>query len=491
MPSLLHTTFHFTTTAKRTLIATFGLIFLYTILSSDRSWSWWNSHGRSRITYDTTYEIQHSHANGLDTALNISQWGERGRRVRQLVQWADLLTKNPKEDRDMFEYVLTQQFPFLNGTENSVYRPWSSAINKAFSNQVGFVICAGSNNFHLAAHLIRNLRRVHSSRAPIEIAYAGENDLRAEHRTYLSNLEPDVSLIDLLDRFPAAHDDLVGSGWAMKPFALLASSHIRAILVDADALFLTSPDSLFEVNPGLDRTGVLFFHDRAALGGGDDRLLWVKAEIEAAGISPSHYLATESLFFSGNAWYEADSGVVAVDKSRPSILLGLIFATWMNTKDVRDQVSYQVFYGDKETFWVAMELSSVEYFFQPWYAGTMGTIPKDQQPDLDLSTTAVEICGTHMLHLDHFGQTPFWINGGVYEHKDNPDKVYAEMTHYWVGDTADIRLTQPHWYWVNGNVACLKETGIKVIPDHVKQNIEKIREEAKQIDEMIAFVGNL
>jgi alpha 1,3-mannosyltransferase len=162
-----------------------------------------------------------------------------------------------------------------------------------------------------------------------------------------------------------------------------------------------------------------------------------------------------------------------------------MFATWMNTKDVREKVSYQVFYGDKETFWVAMELSSTEYFFQPWYAGSIGTIGKQRSPDLDLSTRAAEICGTHMLHLDHLGQTPFWINGGVYEHKASPESGYAEMTHYWVGKTADIRHTQPQWYWVKGNVGCLRESGIKVIPDHVKQNIEKIKEEARIVDEMI------
>ena len=481
MPAILNSSFRLTSTAKRTLFVIPTLLLLYLLVQSRNSRSWWDSYGGSR----TRPKIQHAYADGLDTYLNVSQWGERGVRVRQLAQWADLLMKNPAEDRRSFEYALTQQFPFLNGTSTSLYRPWSSSLYKTFSQEMGFVVCAGSGNYHLAAHLIANLRRVHDSQIPIEIAYAGDKDLRPEHRAFLATLDSKISFIDLLERFPAAYEDLAGSGWAMKPFALLASSHIRAVLVDADALFLTTPDSLFETNPGLNRTGILFFHDRAAVGGGDERRLWVKAQIEAAGISPSPYLATDSLFYSGKAWYEADSGVVAIDKSRPSLLLGLMFATWMNTKDVREQVSYTVFYGDKETFWVAMELSSVEYFFQPWYAGTMGTIGKDQPLDLDLSTTPVEICGTHMLHLDHAGQTPFWINGGVYEHKDIPNSGYAEMTHYWVGETADIRLTQPQWYWVNGNVGCLRESGIKVIPDHVKQNIDKIKEEAKRVDDLI------
>jgi len=462
---------------KRILIA-FGIIFfVYVILDTGAG----DIGSRTRIRP----KIQHQFADGLDTPLHISQWGEMGSRVRQLSQWAELAVKDPSVERDDFQKALLSQFPFLADTDNTVYTPWSSAAG-SFSPHIGFVICAGSNNFHLAGHLIASLRRVHNSRASVEIAYAGNDDLKPEHRAFLENLESGISFIDLLERFPSARGDLVGSGWAMKPFALLASSHRTAILVDADALFLTSPDAIFETNIGLARTGTLFFHDRAAVGGGDERRLWVKAQIEAAGIRPSRHLATESLFYSGAAWYEADSGVVALDKARPAVLLGLIFAAWMNTKEVREQVSYRVFYGDKETVWVAMELSSVDYFFQPWYAGTMGTITKEEQSqDLDLALNKVEICGTHMLHLDYLGQTPFWINGGIYEHKEDPSTGYSTLTHFWVGQTSEIRLTQPQWYWVNGNTGCLREKGVKVIPDVIMRNIATIQAEARRVDEMI------
>ena len=147
----------------------------------------------------------------------------------------------------------------------------------------------------------------------------------------------------------------------------------------ADAVFLRSPDSIFEEHPALIGTGTLFFHDRAATGGDDNRRNWVKDQIKAAGIQPSNYFATESLFYEGAAWYEQDSGVVAMDRSRPHVILGLMFTTWMNTKRVRDEVTYKVFYGDKESFWVAMELAGFEYAFQPWYAGTMGTLSQENE----------------------------------------------------------------------------------------------------------------
>ncbi|KIV86684.1 hypothetical protein PV11_02281 [Exophiala sideris] len=486
MPTILNSKLNYyaSNPNARRLLAGVGIVFiLYLIFGTETSRSLLDVGSSStRIAP----KIQHNYADGLDTPLNVSQWGERAIKVRQLTQWADLAVKNPAAERKAFQNALQTEFPFLAGTDSLIYTPWSASA-KQFSSQVGMVICTGSNNFHLAAHLIASLRRVHKSKLPIEIAYSGDNDLRPEHRTFLQNLESGISFIDLLDRFPHAHDELVNGGWAMKPFALLASSYTKSMLVDADAIFLTSPDSIFDINPGLHRTGTLFFHDRAALGGGDERRFWVKDQIAAAQIEPSHYLSTESLFYSGKTWYEADSGVTAMDKSRPDVLMGLIFATWMNTKTVRDEVSYKVFYGDKETFWVAMELSSVDYFFQPWYAGTMGTITKeDGQPEsMDLKSTKVEICGTHMLHLDHLGQTPFWINGGIYEHKEDPSTGYSTMTHYWVGETSDIRLTQPQWYWVNGNTGCLRETGVRVIPDHIRKNIEKIESEATRVDGLI------
>ncbi|KAL2199458.1 mannosyltransferase putative-domain-containing protein [Corynascus similis CBS 632.67] len=422
------------------------------------------------------------------TPLNITQWGERGIRVKQLAHWAEFLIQSPARNRTLFETALVTQFPYLAGALGSIYTPWALARenNKPRPPGLGIVICAGSSNFHLAAHLIRNLRRVHRSQTPIEIAYAGDEDLKPEHRRFLSELEQHISFIDLLQRFPAARQDLTKSGWAIKPFALLASAYPRAILMDADALFLTSPDSLFEIHPALKRTGTLFFHDRALTGGNDERRSWLKDQIQAAGIEPSEYLTTASLFYEGAPWFEADSGVVALDKTIPKVLLGLMFAAWMNTKEVRDQVTYRVFYGDKETFWLAMELSGFQYSFQPWYTGTIGTISEGatEQPDLHLSVEKLEICGTHVLHLDHLGQTPFWINSGVYEDKNKPDDGYAKMTHYWGGNPSTNRLTQPQWYW-KGNIACLKEVGVKVLPDQIKATVNGIQEAAIEVDQMI------
>lgn len=452
---------------------------LFCLWNNDGSVSSFRTGGGPKSAVESAYQ---EHAT---FELNITRWGEMGNRMRLMSGWAEHLVAHPTEKTSRFNDALVKEFSFLQGTEKTVYRPWSTTTPASRKISTGFVICAGSNNFRLAAHLIVNLRRVHKINTPIEIAYAGEEDLRPEHRQFLEELANDISFIDLLKSFPHAQDELVNSGWAMKPFALLASSHSRAILVDADALFLESPGDLFETNPGLERTGTLFFHDRAAVGGDMERVDFIKAQLADAGRSPSHYLQHESLFYSGAAWYEADSGLVAIDKSRIDVFIALIWATWMNTKEVREEISYRMFYGDKETFWIAMELSGVEYFFQPWYAGTMGTIEDsgDQKSSLDLAHEAYEICGTHMLHLDHKGEKPFWINGGIYEHKDVLERGYMKMTHYWVGSTQDIRDTQPNWYW-KGNVGCIREKKVKIVPQSTSENIAMIIEEGKRIDKL-------
>lgn len=417
------------------------------------------------------------------TPLRNTQFGERGNRVNHLAQWAESILQDPSSDRGPFNRALEAQFPFLAGA--SIYTPWSSSSSAETDHEPpSYVICAGSNNLNMAAHLIRSLRRVHGSHSLIEVAYGGEDDLKPQHRQFLSALEPRVSFIDLAERFPAAKRDILGGGWAMKPFALLAAASPRAVLMDADALFLTSPDALFDSHPDLKRTGTLFFHDRAMRNGNDGSSSprdWVAAQLQAAGREPSKYLAEESLFYRGDTAWEQESGVVAVDRSNPRVLVGLVFAAWMNTKDVREQVTYQKFHGDKETFWLAMELAGVEYYFQPWYAGMLGTITEGQ-PFADLARDNVEICGRHMVHLDHLGE-PFWLNGGVYDNKDHPEGGNANLTYYLVGDPKGAR---PVWYPdLNRGVACVNGVGAKPLSEQIKDNVQKMSHEASMIDKVI------
>lgn len=537
-------------------VSTFLLFFLRFPLPS------YNSHSlipRGVVESDLSPEVQHTFSKHLDAPLNVSQFGERGIRVQQLSKWAELLINNPENERESFQDALRLQFGFLKHTENTIYTPWSYAAD-TFSEDVGIVICAGSNNFHLAAHLITSLRRVHHSNISIELAFAGEGDLKSKHRSFLESLEADITFIDLLEQFPHARAHLMDSGWGMKPFAMLASSHKRTILLDADAVFLINPDSLFETHPDLIRTGTLFYRDRAVKVNDDQRRLWVKTQIETAGLEPSNNLANNSLFYSGASWYEMDSGVVALDKTRPTVMLGLIFAAWMNLKHIRDSVTYRVFHGDKETFWLAMELAGFEYFFQPRYAGTIGkatpqraygarpapvrgggtvssraavgtassssstttaspSSPPAHHPqhpqnhhqlqELNPGPTVpasmakynnnkTELCGTHMLHLDATGSTPFWFNGGIYENKDNPTgQGYARLTHFWMplplplpSEATPLPSEPPHrWYWTSKTRTCVQEHDVRELPSEILRVVADLVELARSVDESLRMLN--
>ena len=50
-------------------------------------------------------------------------------------------------------------------------------------------------------------------------------------------------------------------GFAIKPFAYMASSFQNAMLIDADIIFLKSPTEIFKSNLFIE-TGALFFRDR-------------------------------------------------------------------------------------------------------------------------------------------------------------------------------------------------------------------------------------
>lgn len=56
---------------------------------------------------------------------------------------------------------------------------------------------------------------------------------------------------------------------------------------------------------------------------------------------------------------EMESGVVVFDKRRKEVVMGLVLTGYLNTKDVREPVTYAHTYGDKESFWMVSHTLSV------------------------------------------------------------------------------------------------------------------------------------
>ena len=121
------------------------------------------------------------------------------------------------------------------------------------------------------------------------------------------------------------------------------------LLADSDAVFLQSPELAFS-HPGYIKTGTLFFHDRVDPG---PYLSYVNNVMPVHewwhsimhGRQPSPMLE-QSQFWKGKTIHEMESGVVVVNKGNTQVLLGILFAAWMNTKKVRRTTTYRYTHGE-------------------------------------------------------------------------------------------------------------------------------------------------
>ena len=114
-----------------------------------------------------------------------------------------------------------------------------------------------------------------------------------------------------------------------------------------------------------------------------------------------------------------------MDKTRN--LAAVLMACHMNSKRVRDEITYKKFYGDKESYWFASALTSTLYHFVPGYAGGIGRITHpDDNPDID------QICTLQLLHVLESTGEPLWFNNAITEFKGANDAHYM-VAEGWVG----------------------------------------------------------
>ncbi|KAJ3294147.1 hypothetical protein HDU79_011407 [Rhizoclosmatium sp. JEL0117] len=272
----------------------------------------------------------------------------------------------------------------------------------------GIVMTVGNIHFKYAYHGILALRQVLHCTLPIEVFYANKNDLTPENVAALAKL-PNVKVKNLGAYFPTEMSDI--QKWSVKPFGLLASSFRRTIFIDADTLFFKDPSSvILKESDIFQRYGLLFFHDRSLNRGNGPFPFF-----EEANPFLSNY-AKGLRFSRGLSWHEQESGLVAMDKSRIGVLIGLLFSCLMNSKAVRSE-TYGYVWGDKETFWLSMELARVPYKFVPGYSGAVG-----YKTWID---GTIAVCGSNY-HVDEGGK-PFWWNGGVLQRRRQSDSVFMRF----------------------------------------------------------------
>lgn len=325
-------------------------------------------------------------------------------------------------------------------------------LTNSYTQDAGIVISTGKEGgFRWTVHQIIALRGVLNSTLPIEIFYAGDDDLPESYRNFLHLIEsvfPDsgsITTVDITEKFPDP-DGLLGlpGGWAMRPFAILASSFKTVILADADTIFLQDPRKILD-DVNFQESGSLFWHDRILGPASAATYKWVDELLETAKAKNRDKLQAEG-WFNKTTYYEMErypvsrvilmnSGVVVIDKTRN--LAALLMACHLNTFQVREEITYQIFYGDKESYWFSHALTSTPYHFVPGYSGGLGQISHPIEDDME-NPDEEQICTLQLLHVLESTGEPLWFNNALTVYKGADDDVYIDADG-WVGHDG-------HWH---------------------------------------------
>ncbi|GAA5988572.1 hypothetical protein JCM11641_004607 [Rhodosporidiobolus odoratus] len=330
--------------------------------------------------------------------------------------------------------LLQSLFPFVNKGPSMTRSV--TGIRNSFTIPRGIIVPVGNDQFIYAVHLLSSLKHVHRTTLPIHVVHAGGDDLIPEKRAALRSIHPDIETVDILNHFDESYVGIHGGGWAIKAFAILASPFKELIIADADAVFVQNPEVMFE-DPGYNRTGTLFFRDREIFPGDGQVHEWWHAVMKNR--EPSKQMAQSRWWTDMASREEMESGVLVVDKSRTSVVYGLLFTAYLNTQVVREEVTYKNTYGDKESFWMAFELMGLPYHMDKEYAGIIGQLT---HPDTKSHSIDSFIQSDHLFHLDHRGK-PLWWNGSLFQEKRVKDRGYLIATHWAPGTVDWICDTEP------------------------------------------------
>ncbi len=248
-------------------------------------------------------------------------------------------------------------------------------------------------NDHYVGYLLPSiayLRMEFKTDIPIEIWYAGD-ELSEESKALLSRFG-NMTFHNLVDVFGGDAKDYWG--YQIKGYMLKASHFDEVMIVDADVYFAQDPTSLF-THPGYLETGAFFFRDLQMMRfchlhdqvneTAKGCLKWKHYYLESYWArraffqelipSPSRYLPSDMRFFWENIEpsennklliHYQESGVVLIDKSRHRLGVENILELNRNHEEI-----YKMVFGDKETYWMGMEMAGEPYTFNSGYPRTV------------------------------------------------------------------------------------------------------------------------
>ncbi|KAF9950270.1 hypothetical protein BGZ72_008045 [Mortierella alpina] len=379
-------------------------------------------------------------------------------------QFYDLVPAEIAPAVDLFQKMEQTLFPWMLKNRNTsfdlyrettlAYAPTGSTTGLR-SRSRGIVMCVGNKHSTYARTTVKVLREVLRSHLPIEIYYAGEQDLSLENREWFEQFE-DVSVIDISTKLD--QDKLQISGPIIKPFAMLVSRFEEVILMDADAYFLQDPAVMFE-DGGYKEVGTVFFYDRTvpSKAAGVNKRAWLYNCLPTVSNHPS-----KTRWFRSKGDQDQDSGVVVLNKNIH--FLGLLAICKMNDVHERNQVTYRATWGERESFWIGMEMIQERYSFVRFGGGVIGDLGDSvpykgdelsslknnglspsasrgyrPSPSVSAFVRRNRVCG-NQLHFSYKGQ-PLWWNSGLVRDKTTENSPYLKYT-AWMRDEHGIWDTE-------------------------------------------------
>lgn len=413
-----------------------------------------------------------------------TDFGELGRRIRAIGEVVERLeeqcgTTECVGGHETLGLIEGKYFPWISQDERFPGRSILGLLKKERARKGraggsrGIVVCAGNQHVAFIQTLIRSIREGFGCTLPIEIVYNGPKDLSEENCRRMQIVADGVSCKDIFSVFhpsilPLRH-------WDVKPFSILASNFAEVLLFDADSAFLQSPDSLFE-NELYQKTGALFFHDRT-MTFGSFRIRDLLFELTSGGKLMSEF-ARSSRTFRNETIHEQESGLVLIDKSKRSALLGLIAACKLLDVTERSYY-YNLAHGDKESFWLGFESAGQPYSFMPWYPGAIGFS----------HSIFSRACG-RLLHFDEQGK-PLWWNGGY----KNSERHYfrykylplIDMNVYDDGGRSEERPNTGLWDMDLIHMFCITQSSRKVrkLPVDARKNSQFVIKSFERFDSMM------
>lgn len=163
----------------------------------------------------------------------------------------------------------------------------------------------------------------------------------------------------------------------------------------------------------------------------------------------------------------------------------------MNSRKVREEVTYPKFQSDKESYWFAHTLTSTPYHFVPGYSGGLGRITHPVEGNVE-NLEKEHLCTLQLLHVLEFTREPFWISHAIVEYLEANDAAYI-IPEGWVGHDGRwhsggqrfpnefcVEMPQSEWEGLLGH-----PEPVRRVEGELKSQLERIIQEAEKYDDLM------